>query len=443
MALGPRRRPAGSLPAEPLRKCLDVGRVAGERRHERLGALEFRDVHAELVVGPGRGEVTDSVDAVERVADGTQPAEHLGAVHELCVRQPVRATEWIRIPGERTGLAHACDLGGPDGVGVQHLSDRVRLARALAHELPGRGRGERQRQQERGSRARDHLPPPQHRDDGVQPEQRRRADRDRQEHRHRDAAAEQPAPAVGGNHREEPHSDQRHPGHRREERGDAVLQVATFVGVEATDQVDDQHRRERGERPRDAGAVDQRRPEARVEEAGPHRVRGHPSARRELPRQDAVDQEQARPGGHGIRREQRDPRPVREALPVAVEEVPRHDLEQEEAPLGGPDPVELLDHLADRRRADLHRRQPHADAGQGPEHERHQDEEHEEPVEEPARDAIAATGEVLEPQQQGTRADRELRDEHVHDAHAADHHAWDRRAELRHRVHGRVLHRVG
>ena len=52
-----------------------------------------------------------------------------------------------------------------------------------------------------------------------------------------------------------------------------------------------------------------------------------------------------------------------------VERVAGDDLDGEAHPLGRPQPVELVEHEADRARADLDRREPDRDAGQRAEHE--------------------------------------------------------------------------
>ena len=71
-----------------------------------------------------------------------------------------------------------------------------------------------------------------------------------------------------------------------------------------------------------------------------------------MPSEDAVDPEQAAPGGEGVEDEQNHAGGVVEAGSATIEGVSGDDFEAEEGPFRSPDPVELVDHESDGARAD-------------------------------------------------------------------------------------------
>lgn len=197
---------------------------------------------------------------------------------------------------------------------------------------------------------------------------------------------------------------------------------ARFFPCEVGNEVDDQaggqgrdgHRRDRAE--------DQRREETGIEESVPDATGLHEASRRELPGEDAVDPEQAEPGRSTVGGQQRQPGPVIEPAAVAVEAVAGGDLEAEEGPLGGPQPVELFDHHADGAGADLDRREPHSDTGQRAHDEADQHQVLKEVVDETAcQGKSAGLCQPLKVAHQQSAADGELRQKHVKDSQTADH----------------------
>ena len=201
--------------------------------------------------------------------------------------------------------------------------------------------------------------------------------------------------------------------------------------IELRCHVDHHARHQHRDGQRDDRAKQQRRPEARVEEARPHVARLRPPARRELPRKNAVDPEQAHPRGQAVQHEQCQARTAGQNRPVAVEEIAGHDFQTEERPLGRPDPVKLVDHHADGARADLDGGEPHAHAGERADDEGDQHERSKITIQEIAGvRRFAALGVPLEIGEQHAAADRELRDEDMEDAHAADDDALHERPEV-------------
>jgi hypothetical protein len=103
--------------------------------------------------------------------------------------------------------------------------------------------------------------------------------------------------------REVPGAQDRHRDHRQHQPRDHRDQ-AMALGARQLERADHQDRRQRGQRRRHREPVAERRPEAGVPEPGPQIVGAHPVARRELPRQDAVDPEQAADRRAGVEREE-------------------------------------------------------------------------------------------------------------------------------------------
>ena len=65
--------------SQDLHECFEFGGRPGERRHERLGPLQLRDIQSLLVESPGPGQVEQAIGPVVGVADAALEAVDLGA----------------------------------------------------------------------------------------------------------------------------------------------------------------------------------------------------------------------------------------------------------------------------------------------------------------------------------------------------------------------------
>ena len=115
-------------PAQELHQGFQLVGRPGERRHERLGPLQLRDIETLLVEGPGAGQLRQTVDPVIGMANAALEPEHLGPCLELVVGVNKPVAERIRIVRDRSDHPQPVELVLAERVGVKDLADRIRLA---------------------------------------------------------------------------------------------------------------------------------------------------------------------------------------------------------------------------------------------------------------------------------------------------------------------------